>query len=76
MLSRNELPDINVFLTMDLPDLATLSFFSNSIATPTNSKQDFLKFLETIAKSCPNVKLLNIEGNPLIDAQVLAETDN
>lgn len=68
MLSRNALPDIDVFLAMDLPDLVTLSFFSNSIATPSNSQQDFLKFLETIAKSCPNLKLLNMEGNPLIDA--------
>lgn len=67
MLSRNALPDIKVFKALALPNLQTFSLFSNQLSTDTNSKEDFAELIATIAGACPNLTLLNMDGNPLVD---------
>jgi len=43
--------------------------------TPTNSLDDFKALISMIGKACPNLRLLNIDGNPLVDKIINAELD-
>ena len=76
MLSRNNLKDILAFKYIRLDNLKTLSFFANSISTPTNSLEDLTYRLKIIAESCPSLTYLNIDANPLVDAVVLQEQES